>query len=148
MRTNLENDFLLPLYDVVRHMLTYADQMARFRGMTRAQWAVLAELERRPSMCQNELAGVVGLSPITIGRVVDRLEALGLVERYTDPEDRRIWRLVLTPAAGSVLRDIDRYRVKLHHVMANGIDPAVLNAMLVGLSRMRENLNSGRRLHE
>jgi DNA-binding MarR family transcriptional regulator len=81
-------------------------------------------------------------------RVVDRLEVLGLVERSTDPEDRRIWRLVLTPAAESVLRDIDRYRVKLHHVMADGIDPAVLSAMLVGLSQMRENLNSGRRLHE
>jgi MarR family transcriptional regulator for hemolysin len=148
MRTKLDNDFLLALYDVVRQMLTYADQMACFRGMTRAQWAVLAGLERRPSMCQNELAGVVGLSPITIVRVVDRLEALGLVERSTDPEDRRIWRLVLTPAAESVLRDIDRYRVKLHHVMADGIDPAVLSAMLVGLSQMRENLNSGRRLHE
>jgi MarR family transcriptional regulator for hemolysin len=148
MRTKLDNDFLLALYDVVRQMLTYADQMACFRGMTRAQWAVLAGLERRPSMCQNELAGVVGLSPITIVRVVDRLEVLGLVERSTDPEDRRIWRLVLTPAAESVLRDIDRYRVKLHHVMADGIDPAVLSAMLVGLSQMRENLNSGRRLHE
>ncbi len=148
MRTKLENDFLLPLYDVVRQMLTYADHMAHFRGMTRTEWAVLAGLERRPSMCQNELAGVVGLSPITIGRVVDRLEALGLVERSTDPEDRRIWRLVLTPAAESVLRDIDRYRVKLHHIMANGIDSGILSVMLVGLSQMRENLNGNRRLHE
>ena len=41
-------------------------------------------------MSQNELAAIAGVAPITVARLVDRLEAQGLVERCTDPKDRRI----------------------------------------------------------
>lgn len=146
MSTSLENDFLLLLYDVARQMRTNADHAARKQGMTRAQWVILARLERQPGLSQNELAALAEVAPITVARLVDRLEAQGLVERCTDPEDRRIWRLHLTPAAAPVLRDIKRYRVKLHEVMTKDIDPGVLSAMVAALRKMKENLSSSRRL--
>jgi MarR family transcriptional regulator for hemolysin len=75
-------------------------------------------------------------------RLVDRLEAQGLLERCTDPKDRRIWRLRLAQAAAPVLRDLKRYRAEVRALMTKGVNPAVLKAMVVGLRRMKENLSS------
>ena len=145
MAENLDSDFLFVLYDVARTMRTHADQSARKQGMTRAQWVILARLERQPGLSQNELAALAEVAPITIARLVDRLESQGLVERRTDPMDRRIWRLQLTPRAQPVLREIKQYRTRLRDIMTKEIDPSVLDSVLVGLRQMKENLNSSRR---
>ena len=144
MPTSVDSDVLVLLYDVARHMRTYADQMARAHGMTRAQWVILARLERQPDLSQNELAAVAEVTPMTIARLIDRLEALGLVKRCVDPKDRRIWRLRLTPAAAPLLDEIKEMRAKLHAVMTKEIDPAVLDTMAVGLRQMKENVSSQR----
>ena len=147
MRRDFDNDLLILLNDVARHMRTYGDQMARAHGMTRAQMIILARLERQPDLSQNELAAIAEVAPMTIARLVDSLEARGLVERGVDPDDRRVWRLRLTPAAAPLLGDIKRYRARLHSVMTRGIDPAVLEDMTVALHQMKENV-SARRLVE
>src|SRR5262249_40813542 len=113
MQIGFDPDFLILLYDVARQMRTRSDQRARTRGMTRAQWVILAHLERQPGLSQNELAAIVEVEPITIGRLVDRLENRGLVERRADPKDRRVWRLQLLPAAAPILREIKQYRAEL-----------------------------------
>jgi DNA-binding MarR family transcriptional regulator len=144
MSTDLEHDLLVQLYDVARHMRTYADQLARQKGMTRAQMIILARLERQPDISQNELAAVAEVAPMTIVRLIDRLEDLGLVKRCGDPRDRRAWRLRLTPAAGPILREIGRARAKLHLEITGGIEPGVLGAMSTGLRQMKENLDKRR----
>ena len=146
MRAELETDVLILLNDVARHMRTHADQMAREHGLTRAQWIILVRLERQPNLSQNELAALAEVAPITIARLVDRLEALGLIKRSTDAEDRRIWRLRLTPAARPVLRDIKRCRKKLYGIMTRGIDAARMRALQHGLRKMKQNIASTRRL--
>src|SRR5215470_20269594 len=140
MPTDLEDDFLVLLYDVARQMRTVMDQKARDHESTRAQCIILARLERQPGLSQNELACIAEAAPITVARLVDRLEAAGLVKRCTDPDDRRIWRLRLTPAATPILREIKRCRAKLHEAVTCGVDPATLKVMLVGLRKMKSNL--------
>jgi len=140
MQIGFDPELLVLLYDVARQMRTRADQRARTRGMTRAQWVILAHLERQPGLSQNELAAIVEVEPITIGRLVDRLEARRLVERRSDPKDRRVWRLQLTPAATPILREIKTYRAELHELMTAGLDPATLKVMADGLLRMKANL--------
>jgi MarR family transcriptional regulator for hemolysin len=144
MPTDLEHDLLILLYDVARHMRTYADQLARRQGMTRAQMIILARLDRQPDISQNELAAVAEVAPMTIARLIDRLEDMGLVRRCGDPSDRRAWRLRLTPAAGPILREIGRARLKLHLEITDGIEPGVLGAMSKGLRQMKENLGERR----
>ena len=144
MPTPVDSDVLVLLYDVARHMRTYADQMARAHGMTRAQWVILARLERQPDLSQNELAALAEVTPMTIARLIDRLEALGLVKRCMDPKDRRIWRLRLTAAAAPLLGEIKEMRAKLHAVMTKRIDADVLDTMGVGLRQMKENVSSQR----
>ena len=147
MNADLENDLLVLLYDVARHMRTCGDQMGQALGMTRAQLIILCRLEGQRDLSQNELAAIAEVAPMTIARLVDRLEELGLVKRCIDPKDRRIWRLRLTPAATPVLREIKRFRTKLHSVMTKGIEPAALDAMAICLRQMKENV-SNRRLAE
>lgn len=144
MAADLDTDFLVLLYDVARQMRTSADQIARDEGMTRAQWIILCRLERQPCMSQNELAAIAEHAPITVARLVDRLEALGLVERCADPEDRRIWRLRLTPAAVPVLRQIKHYRAEIYELMTRGIDADVLDALASGLGQMKDNISRRR----
>src|SRR5215469_6395288 len=99
MGGDVENDLLVLLSDTSRHLRTYGDRMARRMQMTRAQLIILARLERQPELSQNELAELAEVSPMTVARLIDRLEGLGYVQRCTDPDDRRIWRLRLTRAA-------------------------------------------------
>src|SRR5262245_24162753 len=147
MPARLDDDLLILLSDTARQLRTYADQVAQAHGLTRAQWVILARLERQPDLSQNELAALAEVSAMTIARLVDRLEELGLVKRCIDPADRRIWRLRLTPAAAPILRELAVERARLHRVLTRGIDPAVLDAMAVGLRQMKDNI-SGRRLAE
>ncbi len=144
-RTRLDGGLLILLYDVARHMRTYSDQVAAKHGMTRAQWLILSRLERQPNLSQSELAALAEVSPITVARLIDRLETLGLVERCTDPDDRRIWRLRVTPAATPLLREIKDFRGRLARLMTEGIDPPVIDAMACGLQQMKQNVTRQRR---
>jgi DNA-binding MarR family transcriptional regulator len=108
------------------------------RGLSASSWRGWSANQA----CPRTIAAIAEVAPITVARLVDRLEVQGLVERCTDPKDRRIWRLRLTRAAAPVLRDLTRYRAEVRALMTKGVDPAVLKAMVVGLRRMKENLSS------
>lgn len=128
------------LYDVARLIRLRADQRARVHGMTRAQWVILAWLELKPGITQNELAGLVDVEPITVGRLVDRLEAGGFVERQRDPSDRRVRRLHPTPAAGPVLEDIHAYRDDVNGRVAGKLGPKALAALTSALRDIKQEL--------
>src|SRR4051812_5842523 len=140
MKQSLERDPLVVLSDVARLMRTRADARARAHGMTRAQWMILVRLEREPGISQNDLAALIEVEPITIGRLVDRLEARGFVERRSDPADRRIWRLHLTPAATPVLTEIDAVRAELNALLVANIPGKSLEAAIDCLLQMKTNL--------
>lgn len=133
MPHGLEKDPLFLLYDVARLMRTRADQRARRMGMTRAQWVILAWLELEPGLSQNELAALVEVEPITIARLIDRLEARGFVERRADPRDRRIRRLHVLPEAAPVLKEIKIYRAELSASIASALGAGRLLALTTSL---------------
>ena len=78
--------------DVARLLRTAFDRRVRRLGITRAQWLVLTRLHRRPGASQSELAEMIEVEKATAGRMIDRLEAKGWVERRAQPDDRRIKR--------------------------------------------------------
>ncbi len=140
MQQSLDGDLLFLLYDVARLMRVRADQHARLTGMTRAQWVLLVWLERKPGVTQNELASLVEVEPITIARLIDRLEARGVVERRHDPKDRRVRRLHLTEAAAPLLDVVHAYRRDSNKVLTEGVSPDDLKRILAGLMTMKSNL--------
>ena len=135
-------DYLFLLHEVAHLMRTRFDRQARARGMTRAQWAILARVNRAPGLSQNALASVLEVEPITVGRLVDRLESRGFVERRPDPDDRRIWRLHLTPQAAPVLKEIAAFRAELNALIGGELDKPTLEALTDNLLTIKSLLSS------
>lgn len=141
MPQSFDRDLLIVLHDVARTLRTRFDQKARAsHSMTRAQWIILSRLERQPGMSQNEMAAICEVEPITVARLVDRLEARGLVERRSDPTDRRIRRLHLLPAAKPILETINDARETMNERITAGLDETTRNTLIDALSTIKENL--------
>jgi DNA-binding MarR family transcriptional regulator len=94
------------LSDSARLLRRRFDDRARSLGVSRAQWQVLFALSRNEGINQAGLAEALDVETITVGRMVDRLEEAGLVERRADPADRRAWRLHLTARAHPLLTQL------------------------------------------
>lgn len=94
------------LHDCARLLRKRFEQNARGSGLTRSQWQVLAYLERNDGIQQGALAELLEIEPITLGRLVDKLETMGLVARVPHPTDRRVWRLQLTEQAKPKLAEL------------------------------------------
>jgi MarR family transcriptional regulator, transcriptional regulator for hemolysin len=137
---DMDRDLLAIIYDLARSMRTRFDRWASTYGMTRAQGMILARLSRQPGLSQNEMAVICEVEPITIGRLVDRLETRGLLERRADPFDRRIRRLHLLPASEPILAEIQDYKIVLRDLLTAGLDEETIETVTEALLHMKHQL--------
>ena len=91
------------LHDISRFLRKRFEQRARDLGLTRSQWQVLAFLAQNEGIHQGGLADILEIEPITLVRILDKLEARALIERRAHPTDRRIRLLFMTAAAHPIL---------------------------------------------
>ena len=115
------------------------DRRACGMGVTRAQWKVLFRLERQPGLRQIELADMLDIEPITLSRIIDRLEEGALVERVADPADRRAWRLHVTARAQPLIEKLRAVADDMVSEAFAGIDPKDIEITRQVLGRVREN---------
>jgi DNA-binding MarR family transcriptional regulator len=116
------------------------DARARRIGVSRAQWQVLFALSRNQGINQAGLADALDVETITVGRMVDRLEEAGLVERRADPADRRAWRLHLTERAHPILEELRAVGEIVMDEALAGISAAEQEMLGALLGRLRANL--------
>lgn len=138
----IQREIAFTIMDVARLLKTLADQRARQYGMTRAQWAVLFRLDRSEGLKQSELAELLDLQPITLTRLLDRLADNGLIERRADPNDRRVNRLFLTPAARPLLERLTLLGEDMMTSVLAGLDAKATERMLRDLRLVKENLRA------
>jgi DNA-binding MarR family transcriptional regulator len=138
-------DLLFVLHDLARQLRVDANRRASAYGMTRTQWVLLYWLERQPGLSQKELSELLEVEPITVARLIDRLEERGMVQRRDDPADRRIWRLYLGKPALAVLEKLHAERADMVRMATAEIDPAMLKTLQEGLSKMKSNVAAGQR---
>ncbi|HSR00702.1 MAG TPA: MarR family transcriptional regulator [Sphingomicrobium sp.] len=115
------------------------DRRAVGLGVTRAQWKVLFRLERQPGLRQIELSDMLDIEPITLSRIIDRLEESGLVERKADPLDRRAWRLHVTAKAEPLIAKLRGIANAMIAEAFAGIDPKDIEIARRVLARARDN---------
>jgi DNA-binding MarR family transcriptional regulator len=115
------------------------DRRAVGMGVTRAQWKVLFRLERQPGLRQIDLADMLDIEPITLSRIVDRLEEAELVERVADPADRRAWRLHVTAKSWPLIAKLRAVADEMISDAFAGIDPKDVEITRAVLGRVREN---------
>ena len=126
--------------DVSRLLRRSFDARARGIGVTRPQWQVLTTLARNEGVNQGRLAELLDVEPITVCRMVDRLQDGDLVERRADPADRRSWRLFLTAKAQALLAELRPLAEAMLEEALDGIDEADRALLRDTLERMRANL--------
>jgi MarR family transcriptional regulator for hemolysin len=137
-----EREIAFTIIDVARMLRTYADQLARQFGISRAQWGVLVRLDRSEGLKQSELAEILDLQPISLTRLLDRLAENGLIERRADPNDRRANRLFLMPAARPLLERLAELGKDMMTTVLEGLDPKSNERLLRDLGLVKDNLRS------
>jgi DNA-binding MarR family transcriptional regulator len=137
-----ERHFGFLLHDIARLLRRHFDLRAQSLGLTRAQWSVLFHLHRNEGITQAALAQLMELQPITLARLLDRLEADGWAERRAHASDRRAKCLYLKPCALPVLEEMQAISREVRSEAIAGLSPQQFEALLDALVHIKGNLLS------
>jgi len=136
------------VHDVSRVRRTLFDNEMKPLGMTRSRWWVLAQLSRSlnykgvDGMLQTELAEIMEVGKVTVGGLIDHLEAAGYVERRPDPNDRRAKRVVITQKGHGILAQMSDVGSRLNVKVLDGIPAEHVRIAEDVLSKMKINIQN------
>jgi MarR family transcriptional regulator, transcriptional regulator for hemolysin len=133
-------NFTFLLREVSRRFVLRFEEHARAISLTLPQCKVLIRLEDNEGASQARLAELTDVDAMTMVRILDRMEAEGLLERRPDPADRRARRLYLTAKAKPLLDEIWRLGDLTRSEVFEGIRKPELHAFMDMLERMDDNL--------
>jgi len=136
----MEDNIGSMLADTSRLIRRAFDERARGIGVTRPQWQLLTTLRRNEGTNQGNLAELLDTEPITLCRMVDRMQEADLIERRQDPSDRRVWRLFLTDKARRLLEDLQPLGREVMALALDGIAQEERDELRRLLDRIRQNL--------
>jgi MarR family transcriptional regulator, transcriptional regulator for hemolysin len=128
------------LKDVSRMWVRNFEQHAGQLGVTLTQAKVLVYLSRHEGTTQARLADLSDMDPMTLVRVLDRMEKDGWLERRPDPNDRRAYRLFLKRGADPVLAEINRIGDKARGEILFGLSTEERTQLVALLERIHSNL--------
>jgi MarR family transcriptional regulator for hemolysin len=135
-----ERNFGFLVHDVARLLRVAYDRRARELGLTRSQWWVLNNLFRNQGITQSELAEILEIEKASLGRLLDRLEAKGWVERRADSADRRAKRLHLTGEVQALMRGLRALAAELRADAMDGLQEAERQRFVDTLLVIKANL--------
>jgi MarR family transcriptional regulator, transcriptional regulator for hemolysin len=128
------------LKEVSRRYVLRFEERARELALTLPQCKALARLEKNEGVSQARLAELAEVDAMTMVRILDRMEADGLLERRADPTDRRARCLFLTPKAKPLLDEIWRLSDAIRAEMFTGVGKSERDAFMSVLEHMHDNL--------
>lgn len=131
------------LYETSRLMRRKLDQCFKPLGLTQVQWRALARLSHSEGVNQVKLADLLEVRPITLARLIDRLEAAQWVERRPDPSDRRACRLFLTSQAQPLLQKMQVLAREVREEALEGLPDGAREALINSLCHIKQNLQHG-----
>lgn len=120
------------------------DERVRSLGLTAAQARLLLSLEKFPDNNQVFYAERIEVEPITVTRMVDRMEEAGWVERVADPNDRRARILHLTDKSREIVEPLRVIINGLVADMTEGLSPEEKRTMITLLEKISANLTAER----
>ncbi len=129
------------LNDTARLYRRAFNARVRGSGVTALQWRLIAYLHHHEGIRQGPLAELIEVEPITLSRMVDRLEEAELVERRADPTDRRAWLLHLTPRAADLIDGMRGTADALTAEATEGLSAAERAHLIDLVGRVRANLS-------
>jgi MarR family transcriptional regulator, transcriptional regulator for hemolysin len=140
MNDHLRNCGFL-LKEVTRRYTLRFEIRAREISLTLQQAKVLTRLEKNEGVSQARLAELAEVDAMTMVRILDRMEADGLLERRPDPADRRARCLYLTAKAKPFLDEVWRLSDEVRAELFAGIPKPDRDLFMNVLERMHDNLS-------
>lgn len=138
---DFERAFGFVLHEAARLLSKRFDQKARAIGLTRAQCSVLFRLSMQEGLNQARLAELMEMEPISLARLVDRMEQAGWIERRADPADRRARRLYMTAKAKPVYERMIAVGLETRGEALAGISQSDRDRIVDLLIQVRRNLS-------
>lgn len=136
------DSIIFDIMETARQVRRSFDRRAAESGATPSQWRVLVKLARLgDGQRQVDLAEGLDVEPITLCRMVDRLEQAELVERRRDEQDRRAWRIFLTPRASPVVDALQSLGDLFHEDALEGVTQDDAQVTMKVLGQIRNNLS-------
>ncbi len=140
MDRNSQLGFLLK--DVTRRYTRRFEERAQTLSLTLPQCRVLINLQSHEGVSQKRLAELTEVDPMTLVRILDRMEADGWVQRRFDPADRRAHTLWLTPESKPVLDHISRLIGETRAEALQGLSNEERTVLVELLVRVHGNLSA------
>ena len=128
------------IYEVSRLMRRDFDARVQSLGLTQVQWRAIAHIAFQEGCNQTVLAELLEIKPITLTRLIDRLEEAGWVERQPDRNDRRAIQLHLSEKARPLLITMQEKSRQTRARALTGIGDDQFAALFDTLKKMKENL--------
>ena len=130
------------LHEAARAVRKAFERRVSHHGLSSAQWRMLVVMTKcGEAATQARLADLLEIEPISVSRLVDRMEASGWVERRTDPQDRRVKLIMPTDRARAVHAEIRAMADEVYGEALAGLTVEQRQALLGGLARVIANLN-------
>jgi DNA-binding MarR family transcriptional regulator len=128
--------------DVAKLLRRSFDRRLQSLGLTQAQWRAIVNIARTEGMSQTALAECLEIQPITVGRLIDRMESAGWVERRGHPLDRRAVQLYLTRKCQPILDEIQARAKDMMADCVAGVPATAQKQIFDSLQRMKQNLGT------
>ena len=135
------SSFGYTIADMTRLLRRVFDRRASHLGLTRAQWRALKLVGKSPGLTQAQLAEELDMEPIAVGRVLDRMQAAGFIERRPDPNDRRCWRLYPVGETPAAMVEMKRIADRLNDEVLEGVSDEDFETVMRVLAAVKDNLH-------
>jgi DNA-binding MarR family transcriptional regulator len=136
---NLNVGFLLS--ESARLLRRTMNRRVQHLGLTQEQWRTLFQLSQAEGSTQVALADRLEMQPISLARILDKLQDNDWIERRPSPTDRRAFQLYLTPAAKPLLEQLTRIGRATREEALAGVSTADIQRLARTLETMKDNLS-------
>ena len=133
----------LLIHDAARLMRRRFEARASAYGLSSAQWRLLVRAAKDPGVAQARLAELLEIEPISVSRLVDRMEEGGWIERRPDPADRRVRQIFPTDKSLAAFGAIKSVAGEVYEEALAGIEPHARRVLIAGLVAVVDNLSDG-----
>lgn len=137
---NLKREISLKLTVIARVMRSRFDMSVTPHGITRSQWTLIALVAHSPGASQRTIAERLEMTAAAAGRLIERLCSDGLLERRQDTNDKRAWRVYLTPAAEPMLALLTDLGLAIETRTFAGLSPLEIKQLANLLDKVHGNL--------
>jgi MarR family transcriptional regulator for hemolysin len=131
------------IHDVQRLLRKRFETRASGLGLSSAQWRLMVRVAKEEGISQARLAELLEIEPISVSRLVDRMEEGGWIERRSDAADRRVRMIFPTAKASAAYAEVKSLAGEVYEESLVGVSPQDRRVLISALDAMAQNLGDG-----